>query len=129
MAKKRKFSNNQIVVFRWGNRNLVGKVCFVRPLPNRRFLYDVAGEDGKVYTELEVDVSMNQCIDTYLTRIFYQAHDIDEKSIPAIEDESSEAFTITDLASTMLDTPEVSNSEDPIVIDEEGLLFSEEDED
>lgn len=129
MAKKRKFSNNQIVVFRFSERNLVGKVVFVRPLPNRRFLYDVQGEDGKLYQELDVDISMNYCIDTYLTRLFYQAHDIDENSIPEIEEETTEAVSIVDLASSMMEEPSISNADEPIMIDEEGLLFTEEDED
>lgn len=129
MAKKRKFSNNQIVVFRFSERNLVGKVVFVRPLPNRRFLYDVQGEDGKLYQELDVDISMNYCIDTYLTRLFYQAHDIDENSIPEIEEETTEAVSIVDLASSMMEEPTISNADEPIMIDEEGLLFTEEDED
>jgi len=128
-TKKRKFSNNQIVVFRFSERNMVGKVSFVRPLPNRKFLYDVVGENGKLYQELEVDVNMNYCIDTYLTRLFYQAHDIDENSIPEIDDTDTEIPLIEDLASTLIESPEISDSEEEMEIDDEGLLFDLEDED
>lgn len=128
-TKKRKFSNNQIVVFRFSERNMVGKVSFVRPLPNRRFLYDVVGENGKLYQELDVDVDMNYCIDTYLTRIFYQANNIDENSIPEIDDTDVEAISIEDLAATLVDEPEISDADEPFNLEEEGLLFDEEDYD
>jgi len=83
-SKRRKFVNNQPVVFRFGERKLIGKVIFSRPV-GKKFTYDVLCEDTKVYSELQVDVAMNQCIDTYLTRLFYKKYKIDENFIPEIE--------------------------------------------
>lgn len=87
-SKKRKFSNNQPVVFRFSDRKMIGKVVFIRPI-GKRYLYDVLAEDGKVYQELDVDVAMNQCIDTHLTRLYYQKYSINIESIPEVEDESA----------------------------------------
>ena len=83
-SKRRKFVNNQPVVFRFGERKLIGKVIFSRPV-GKKFTYDVLCEDTKVYSELHVDVAMNQCIDTYLTKLFYKKYNIDENFIPEIE--------------------------------------------
>lgn len=83
-SKRRKFVNNQPVVFRFGARKLIGKVIFSRPV-GKKFTYDVLCEDTKVYSELQVDVAMNQCIDTYLTKLFYKKYKIDENFIPEIE--------------------------------------------
>ena len=83
-SKRRKFVNNQPVVFRFGARKLIGKVIFSRPV-GKKFTYDVLCEDTKVYSELQVDVAMNQCIDTYLTKLFYKKYNIDENFIPEIE--------------------------------------------
>ena len=83
-SKRRKFVNNQPVVFRFGERKLIGKVIFSRPV-GKKFTYDVLCEDTKVYSELQVDVAMNQCIDTYLTKLFYKKYNIDENFIPEIE--------------------------------------------
>jgi hypothetical protein len=83
-SKRRKFVNNQPVVFRFGERKLIGKVIFSRPV-GKKFTYDVLCEDTKVYSELQVDVAMNQCIDTYLTKLFYKKYKIDENFIPEIE--------------------------------------------
>ena len=52
-TRKRKFSNNQIVVFRFGERKIVGKVVFARPI-GKKFTYDVYAEDGKIYNELKI---------------------------------------------------------------------------
>ena len=71
LSKKRKFSNNQIVVFRFGDRKIVGKVILVRPV-GKKFTYDVYAEDGKIYSELLADVPLNLSIDTYLTKLFYK---------------------------------------------------------
>jgi len=84
MTKKKKFSNNQVVVFRFGERNLVGKVIFIRPV-EKQFIYDVLCEDGKVYHELGVDTVVKLCIDTNLTKMFYKAHGMDMNHIPNIE--------------------------------------------
>ena len=83
-SKRRKFVINQPVVFRFGERKLIGKVIFSRPV-GKKFTYDVLCEDTKVYSELQVDVAMNQCIDTYLTKLFYKKYKIDENFIPEIE--------------------------------------------
>ena len=85
-SKRRKFANNQPVVIRFGERKLVGKVVFARPI-GKKFTYDVLCEDTKVYSELQVDVAMNQCIDTYLTRLFYRKYKIDETYIPEADDD------------------------------------------
>ena len=83
-SKRRKLVNNQPVVFLFGERKLIGKVIFSRPV-GKKFTYDVLCEDTKVYSELQVDVAMNQCIDTYLTKLFYKKYNIDENFIPEIE--------------------------------------------
>ena len=79
--KKIKFSNNQLVVFRFGDRKIVGNVVFVKPVGKllKQFIYDVAAEDGKTYYELTVDGPVNNSIDTYLTRLFYQKYKIFNK--------------------------------------------------
>jgi len=84
-VKKKKFSMNQPVVFRHGERRLVGKVSFIRPI-GKQYLYHVQCEDGKEYEDLQVDIAMNQCIDTYLTKLFYQKYEINGTFIPKIED-------------------------------------------
>lgn len=95
MSRKKKFSNNQIVVFRFGDRNLVGKVIFIRPV-EKQFIYDVLCEDGKVYSELTVDSNVKLTIDTKLTKMFYKAHNLDMNHIPNIEIEDDEEFpTVT----------------------------------
>lgn len=82
MAKRKtKFSINQPVAVRYGDRKLIGKVAFIRPVA-KQFVYDVLGEDGKVYEDLNVDTAVNQCIDTYLTKLFYKKYDISEDMIP-----------------------------------------------
>ena len=112
-SKRRKFSNNQPVVFRFGERKLFGKVIFARPI-GKKFTYDVLCEDGKVYSELHVDVSMNQSIDTYLTRLFYKKYKIDESFIPEITNDYLPAVT----SDSLLEEVEVA---------EEGATDSEED--
>lgn len=82
MAKNRsKFYTNQPVVFRYGNRKLVGKVFLIKPI-GKTFIYDVLCEDGKIYEELKVDTPLNLCIDTYLTKLFYKKYDISVDMIP-----------------------------------------------
>lgn len=82
MAKRKtKFSVNQPVAFRYGDRKLIGKVAVIKPVA-KQFVYDVLGEDGKLYEELGVDTTLNQCVDTYLTKLFYKKYDISEDMIP-----------------------------------------------
>jgi hypothetical protein len=86
MAKRKtKFSVNQIVAFRYGDRKIIGKVALIKPIA-KLFVYDVLGEDGKLYEELGVDTTLNKCIDTYLTRLFYKKYDISEDMIPVSDD-------------------------------------------
>lgn len=80
-SKKRRFSNNQVVVCRFSDRYFVGKVVFIRPV-GKNFIYDVLSEDSRVYTEMGVDSGMNYCIDTRMTKLFYKKYNIDENSIP-----------------------------------------------
>lgn len=89
-TKKKKFSNNQVVVFRFGERNLVGKVCNVIPVGKRSFVYDVLGEDGKTYEDLGVDAVMNHTIDTHKTKLFYKKYNISEDQIPEVELEDAD---------------------------------------
>ena len=105
-SKRRKFSNNQPVVFRFGERRLFGKVIFARPI-GKKFTYDVLCEDGKVYSELHVDVAMNQSIDTYLTRLFYKKYKIDENFIPEVTNDILPAAT----SESLIDEPETSEDE------------------
>lgn len=121
-AKKRRFSNNQVVVFRFGERNMVGHIISTKPV-GRRFLYDVEGEDRKIYTELDVDLEMNECIDTRLTKFLYEKYNITEK-IPEILPEDN-----TPLLSKLAEQAEMELDEDDefenIFVDEEPLYVDE----
>ena len=123
-SRKRKFSNNQPVVFRFGERKLIGKVVFARPI-GKKFSYDVLSEDGKVYTELLVDSSMNQSIDTYLTKLFYQKYNIDENLIPDVTEETP---GINIKAESLIDEMERASllEEEELPVDED-ILFEEDD--
>jgi hypothetical protein len=126
-GKKKKFSNNQIVVFRYSDRKIVGKIFLVRPVGKKNFIYDVMCEDGKVYQELYVDTEMNHCIDTYLTRLFYKKYNIDENGIPEFEDDENPIVNVGKISES---TEEVdTDGEDAVVADTEEILFSEEDVD
>jgi|LakMenEpi03Aug12_release.lakeMendotaPanAssembly.Ray.scaffolds.fasta_scaffold522891_3 hypothetical protein len=126
--KKRKFSNNQLVVFRFGDRKIVGNVVFVKPV-GKQFIYDVAAEDGKTYYELTVDGPVNNSIDTYLTKLFYQKYKIDESAIPEIEDDTP-LINSKKLVETIIETPEEIEEDEEYELDEEdSLLFTEEDAD
>jgi hypothetical protein len=125
-GKKKKFSNNQIVVFRFCDRKLVGKVCLVRPV-GKKFLYDVMCEDGKVYQELYVDIAMNHCIDTYLTRLFYKKYDIDENGIPEIEDDETPLVNVKKVSEPVEEIEPEEEGE--VIVDDEEILFDEEDMD
>jgi hypothetical protein len=118
-TKKKKFSNNQVVVFRFGERNLVGKVCNVIPVGKRTFMYDVLGEDGKVYEDLGVDAVMNHTIDTHKTKLFYKKYNISEDQIPEVELEDAEV----DADSVV----EKEEAEEVVESKSEESLFSDED--
>lgn len=126
--KKRKFSNNQLVVFRFGDRKIVGNVVFVKPI-GKQFIYDVAAEDGKTYYELTVDGPVNNSIDTYLTKLFYQKYKIDENAIPKIDDTTT-IINSKKLVESIIETPdEIQADEEYELDDEDSLLFTEEDAD
>lgn len=85
MAKRKtKFSVNQPVAFRYGDKKMIGSVSLIKPI-GKQFVYNVIGENGKEYEELGVDTTLNSCIDTYLTRLFYKKYDISEEHIPVKE--------------------------------------------
>ena len=119
--RKRKFSNNQIVVFRFGERNLVGKICDIKQIGKRTFIYDVKGEDGIIYEELGVDAVMNHTIDTHKTKLFYKKYNISEDQMPEIEQEDVELE-----ASIDSETEEVAETSSKT---DEETLFSDEDTD
>jgi hypothetical protein len=121
-TKKRKFSNNQIVVFRFGKRNLVGKVCNIKPVGKRTFIYDIKGEDGIIYEDLGVDAVMNHTIDTHKTKLFYKKYNISEDQMPEVETEEVEMDTESVVEPETEVTETVSEKE-------EDNLFSEEDTD
>ena len=79
--RKTKFSVNQPVAFRYGDKKMIGTVSLIKPI-GKQFVYNVIGENGKEYDELGVDLAVNMCIDTYLTRLFYRKYDISEDHIP-----------------------------------------------
>jgi len=121
---KRRFSNNQPVVFRFGTRKLFGKVVLVRPV-GKRYLYDVQCEDGKLYSELAVDESVNHCIDTYLTRLFYKKYNIDENYIPQHIDKMDEE----ECSVTINRAPAPIAIEEVITASSEDILYEEDDVD
>lgn len=123
-SKRRKFSNNQIVVFRFGDKKLVGKIALVRPV-GKKFIYDVLCEDGKIYSELPVDVAVNESIDTYLTKLFYQKYNIDPNAIPEVIEDEPE-LTAAAVIEPVID--ETIVEEDETVFDEEEVLFTDDEE-
>lgn len=124
--KKRKFSNNQIVVFRFGQRNLVGKVCNIKPVGKRSFVYDVKGEDGIIYEELGVDSIVNHTIDTHKTKLFYKKYGISEEQIPTPDSESSEIDTDS-VVENGTESDDVSY--ESYIDENDALDFSDEDSD
>lgn len=125
-SKKRKFSNNQPVVFRYGVRKLVGTVVLVKPI-GKKFIYDVLCEDGKVYSDLLVDSAMSHCIDTYLTRLFYQKYNLPEDFIPEIvydEDDENAPKVARKPIAEPIDEPEEEK-----LVDEDEVLYVDEDAD
>ena len=123
-SKRRKFANNQPVVIRFGTRKLVGKVVFIRPI-GKQFTYDVLCEDQKVYPELSVDTALNLCIDTYLTKLFYQKYKIDPNLIPEI-DTTLPAAEAGSLAHS-LNEESMEDSEESVSNQDEDVLFQDED--
>ena len=123
LKKKKKFSNNQPVVFRFSDRRLIGTIVQVKPI-GKKFLYDVLGENGSLYSDLEVDVEMNHSIDTYLTKLFYKKYDIDENAIPEIEHEVPETSMTLNYRSQ--ESEEYEHVSDERLIDRE--MFYDEDE-
>jgi hypothetical protein len=125
-TKKRKFSNNQLVVIRFGDRKIVGNIVFIRPI-GKKFIYDVECEDGKTYSELTVDTTVNSCIDTYLTRLFYQKYKIDENAIPEVEDDEPVVNT-KKVVETLVEDSEPEEEGTEYVFDEEdAAMFADED--
>jgi len=122
-TKKRKFSNNQIVVFRFGERKIVGKVIFARPI-GKKFTYDVFAEDGKIYNELYVDSIVNMSIDTYLTKLFYKKYNLNENSIPDVSEDILPA-----LAALSVVEPTIDDSAEEDSVEEEKEFFLDEDAD
>lgn len=117
-AKKQKFSNKQIVIFKFAGRNLVGAVVEYRPQGKKQY-YHILGEDGKLYEDMHVDGG-DFGIDTKLTKIYYKAKGIDETTIPGYV-ESYEAE---------VDTLEISEETDEAeVIEDEYILPEWSDED
>lgn len=125
VRKKTKFSMNQIVIFRFGSRNLVGKVVDVRPI-NKKIGYLLLAEDGKEYGHMFVDTTHSECIDTRLTRIFYKNYNMDMHSIP---EHIEEAATVN-IKSKPEPEPEefVQDDEEQVLFDfDEAIPFEDED--
>lgn len=111
-----RLANKQVVVMRIGRQILVGKVCNIKPV-GKTYLYDVAGEDGKIYYEMYVDQDINHTIDTKLTKKFCDKYEIqsDMVSPPISEIEESEFnSSIEELVDTGIDE---------VRYDDEGILF------
>lgn len=126
-SKKRRFSNNQVVVFRFGERTLVGQIVQIKPV-GRRFIYDVLGEDQKIYPELDVDVEVNECIDTRLTKLYYTKYNYDEKTIPEILPDNNMPL-LTKLAEQMLDVDDDVEVETERIFVDDAPLYEIDDED
>jgi hypothetical protein len=109
---KTKYSNNQIVVFRFGDRNLVGKIIDVRPV-NKRISYLILGEDGKEYGHMFADTDYAECIDTNLTKIFYKNYNLDLNAIP---EKVEEAAAIKIKAKPVAEIEEIEQEDDEAVL-------------
>lgn len=120
--KKKRFSVNQVVVFRFNDRKIVGKVVDVKPI-NKAFLYEILCEDGKLYSEVSVDTAANQCIDTYLTRLFYKKYNIDENSLPSVG--SIDPDLDVDVTQLVAETEEVDSP--TLVQEDKEMLFDQDD--
>lgn len=124
-VKKRKFSVHQIVVFRFSDRKLVGEVVSYKPM-GKRYVYDVLSENGKLYPSLDVDIEANECIDTYLTKLYYQKHKIDANSIPVLDDDEPILYS-NELSE--IHTEEPDDEDDSDDDDYREMLFDEDDMD
>lgn len=122
VRRKKRFSINQIVVFRNNSRNLVGKVHEIKSV-GKTTLYDVLCEDGKIYSDLSVDHVANQCIDTRLTKMFYKKYSIDENSIPGPD---SHVYIPEEVAAAVADSEFVAEDVEPIT---DEILYELEDAD
>jgi hypothetical protein len=123
--KKSKFSMNQIVIFRFGSRNLVGKVIDVRPI-NKKIGYLLLGEDGKQYGHMLVDTGHAECIDTRLTKIFYTQYNMDINAIP---EHIEEAAAISIKAPKAPEPEEIEQEEESDVLFDfdDAIPFDEDD--
>jgi hypothetical protein len=116
-GRKKRFSINQTVVFRFSGRNLVGKIQAI-DAATKTVAYDILGEDGKLYAGVLVDVVGSYAIDTNLTRLFYKANNLDELGIP----DHDVAVIKTDRSSILKKTEEKEEIADT-QYDSEGLLY------
>lgn len=125
IRKKTKFSMNQIVIFRFGSRNLVGKVVDVRPI-NKKIGYLLLAEDGKEYGHMFVDTAHAECIDTRLTKIFYKNYNMDINSIP---EHIEEAATVNIKSKPEAEPEEfVQEDDEQVLFDfDEAIPFEDED--
>ena len=82
--RKTKFSVNQTVAFRYGDKKMIGSVTLIKPV-GKQYVYNVVGENGTEYEDLGVDTTVNTCIDTYLTKLFYKKYDIPMDYIPVMD--------------------------------------------
>lgn len=115
LRKKSKFSMNQIVIFRFGSRNLVGKVIDVRPI-NKKLGYLLLGEDGKEYGHMFVDTAHSECIDTRLTKLFYTHYGMDINAIP----DNAEEVAAVHIKTPVIDTEAEEFAQD----DDDEVLFN-----
>lgn len=120
--RKTKFSVNQIVAFRYGDKKMIGHISLIKPI-GKQFTYTVRGENGKEYDELGVDTILNSCIDTYLTKLFYKKYDIPEEHIPVKEIKKSTADIYLPIANApdpeQVETTEVEIRDYAVDYDEE----------
>jgi hypothetical protein len=123
MAKRKtKFSVNQPVAFRYGDKKMIGSVSLIKPI-GKQFVYNVLGENGKEYEELGVDLTVNACIDTYLTKLFYKKYNISEEHIPTkdVAKVSSDIYLpdSSNSESSEEETPEINIRDYAVDYDEE----------
>ena len=110
-----RLANKQVVVMRIGRRNLVGKVCNIKPI-GKTYMYDVASEDGKIYYELYVDQDFNHTIDTKLTKLYCDKYNLNSAMINAPITEVEEKEFITSIE-------DVSETEEVVDYADEGVLY------
>jgi hypothetical protein len=123
--QKSKYSNNQIVVFKFGDRNLVGKIIDVRPV-NKKIAYLILGEDGKEYGHMFADTAYAECIDTNLTKIFYKNYNLDLNAIP---EKVEEAAAIKIKTKPTAEIEEIEQEEDDVVLFDFDEAIPSDDED